>query len=108
MNGKFLFYAEFEEFLFNEIRKKWTKDRPQDFIVCDAIGDEYEKCNHSSYTWYMKVMNGTLPSNLCKYLSDGVKYTHGRDIMLNRRKEFYESMINSDNIAIWCLEHISI
>ena len=56
----------------------------------------------------MKVMNGSLPSNLYNYLSDGVKYSHGRDIMLNRRKEFYESMINSDNIVIWCLEHISI
>jgi hypothetical protein len=56
----------------------------------------------------MKVLNGRLASNLYYYISDVVKYKCGEDVMLNRRKELYESMINSDNIVLWCLEHISI
>lgn len=108
MDEKFNYYKSFEQFLFSEIKHKWEKDRPQDFIVCNAVGDEYEKCNHSAYTWYIKVMNGTLPNNLYIHISDSVKYKYGNDVMINRRKELYESMINSDNIILWCLEHISI
>lgn len=108
MNDKFLFYVEFIDFLFSEIQRKWKQDRPQDFIVCDAIGEEYEKCNHTAYKWYMKVMNGTLPTNLYIHISDSVKYKHSMDVMINRRKELYESMINSNDIVIWCLEHILI
>lgn len=108
IDEKFNYYKSFEQFLFSEIKRKWEKDRPQDFIVCNAVGDEYEKCNHSAYTWYIKVMNGTLPNNLYIHISDSVKYKYGNDVMINRRKELYESMINSDNIILWCLEHISI
>ena len=108
MNDKFLFYVEFIDFLFSEIQRKWKQDRPQDFIVCDAIGEEYEKCNHTAYKWYIKVMNGTLPNNLYIHISDSVKYKCGTDVMINRRKKLYESMIKSDNIILWCLEHISI
>ena len=59
-----------------------------------------KKCNHTAYKWYIKVMNGTLPNNLYINISDSVKYKHGTDVMINRRKELYESMINSDNISI--------
>lgn len=63
-------YKSFEEL-------KWEKDRPQDFIVCNAIGEEYEKCNQSTYSWYMKVINGSLPSNVYNKLSDTAFHQNG-------------------------------
>ena len=108
MNEKFLFYIEFVDFLFSEIRRKWIEERPQDFVVCNAIGEEYNKCNHTAYKWFNKVMNGTLPTNIYNTISDSIKYKYGECVMLHRRKKLYESMINSDNIVMWCLEHIQI
>ena len=38
MNNELNFetYARFVDFLFEEIKHKWSNDRPQDFKVCDA------------------------------------------------------------------------
>ena len=46
----FSHYKSFEKFLFLEIKLKWEKDRPQDFIVCNAVGEKYKNCNQSSYS----------------------------------------------------------
>ena len=107
MNEKFNHYKPFEEFLFSEIKRKWEKDRPQDFIVCDAVGEEYEKCNQSSYSWYMKVINGSLPSNVYNKLSDAAFRQNGYEVIENRIN-LYKSLIESDNIIMWCAENIRI
>ena len=104
---KFKHYRLFEQFLFYEIKQKWEKDRPQDFIVCNATGEEYENCNHSAYSWYIKVVNGSLASNIYNRLSDAALYQHGPEVIENRIK-LYESLIESDNIIMWCVEHIKI
>ena len=100
-------YKSFEDFLFSEIKLKWEKDRPQDFIVCNVVGEEYEKCNQSSYSWYMKVINGSLPSNVYNRLSDAAFHQNGSEVIENRIK-LYESLIKSDNIIMWCAENIRI
>ena len=100
-------YKSFEDFLFSEIKLKWEKDRSQDFIVCNAVGEEYEKCNQSSYSWYMKVINGSLPSNVYNRLSDAAFHQNGSEVIENRIK-LYESLIESDSIIMWCAENIRI
>ena len=107
MDEKFNHYKSFELFLFSEIKRKWEKDRPQDFIVCDAVGEEYEKSNHSSYSWYMKAINGNLPSNVYNRLSDAALYQNGYEVIENRIN-LYKSLIESDNIVLWCVENIRI
>ena len=100
-------YKLFEDFLFSEIKLKWEKDRPQDFIVCNVVGEEYEKCNQSSYSWYMKVINGSLPSNVYNKLSDTAFRQNGYEVIENRIN-LYKSLIESDNIIMWCIENIRI
>lgn len=104
---KFNYYYSFKQFLFSEIKRKWCQDRPQDFIKCDAVGEEYENCNHAPYYWYMKVINGDLPSNVYNKLSDETLYRIGKEVIENRVK-LYESMINSENIVMWCVENIRV
>lgn len=100
-------YKSFEEFLFLEIKLKWEKDRPQDFIICNAVGEEYEKCNQSAYSWFMKVINGSLPSNVYNRLSDAAFHQNGSEVIENRIN-LYKSLIQSDNIIMWCIENIRI
>lgn len=108
VDEKFNYYKSFEQFLFSEIKRKWKKDRPQDFIVCDAIGEEYEKCNHSPYSWYMKVINnGDIPSNVYNKLSDAALYKNGYEVIENRIN-LHKSLIESDNIVMWCVENLRI
>ena len=103
----FSHYKSFEEFLFLEIKLKWEKDRPQDFIICNAVGEEYNKCNQSAYSWYMKVINGSLPSNVYDKLSDAAFHQNGSEVIENRIN-LYKSLIESDNIIMWCIENIRI
>lgn len=104
----FEFFISFEKMIFKEIKNKWNEERPQDFIVCDAIGKDYDECNHSAYTWYMKVINGRLASNISSYISDSIKYKESKEEMIDRRIKLYESLMTCDNIVVWCIEHIQI
>ena len=104
---RFNHYKSFEQLLFTEIKYKWQKDRPQDFIVCNAVGQEYEFCNHSAYSWYMKAINGRLASNVYDKLSDDALYHNGFESIQNRIN-LYKSLIESDNIIVWCVKHIQI
>ena len=104
MDEKFNHYKPFEEFLFSEIKRKWKKDRPQDFMVCDAVGDEYEKCNHSSYSWYMKVINGNLPSNVYNRLSDAALYQNGYEVIENPRERYIDGVWNKEDVNDWLTE----
>ena len=102
-------YITFEEHLFNSIRERWINDRKNDFIVCDALGEDYDNCNHAPYSWYMKLLNnGRLPTNVYNKISDGAAHKIGKEQVIALRKEMYESMMSSENIAMWCLENIQI
>lgn len=110
MNNELNFetYARFVDFLFEEIKHKWSNDRPQDFKVCDAEDEEYDKCNQASYKWYIRMCNGRIPSNIKKRIDDSVKFIYGQKEVVRRRKELYQTMLETDNIVMWCVENIAI
>lgn len=101
-------YITFEAHLFKGIREWWPKKRPEDFVVCNAVGEDYKKCNHTAYSWYMKAVNGRLPTNIYDEISDAAVYKYGKDEVVNRRLAIYESMVNSEDIVMWCLKNIQI
>ena len=55
----------------------------------------------------MKVINGNLPSNVYNRLSDAALYQNGYEVIENRIN-LYKSLIESDNIVMWCVENIRI
>ena len=107
MEKHFEYFALFEEFLFSEIKRIWLMQRPNDFIVCNAIGEEYKNCNHASYSWYMRIINSDIPSNVSEKLSDAAKYKD-KDGTIQKRKDLYKSLIECDNIVMWCVENIDV
>ena len=56
----------------------------------------------------MKVINnGNLPSNVYNRLSDAALYKNGYEVIENRIN-LHKSLIESDNIVMWCVENLRI
>lgn len=98
-------YFLFLDFMSNEVAKRWTNDFPQYFVVCNAIGQEYEDCMKSPYSWYMAFRNGKLKTN--KYKIDDVYKHKGIDVVLERMR-LHNDMLLAPDIRIWTLENYAI
>jgi hypothetical protein len=83
-NLKFRYYITFIDHLFDGIKSKWPENTPQ---ILDG-GD-----------WELK-------EGYEEKLSEVAKYNIGMEAVIERRKEFYNDMMNTKDIVNWCEEHI--
>jgi hypothetical protein len=97
----------FEEFISNEVAKRWTKEYPEYFVICNATGQEYDDAIRGPYSWYMKFRNGRIDYHKNYNLTDSAKHKLNIDVE-ETRKAFYKDMLDASDIRIWCIENYMI
>lgn len=107
LTDHFRYYTLFEKFLFQEIASIWVSQRSEDFQVCTATGPDYDRSNQCSYSWYMKAINGKIPTNVYELISDGAFRKEGT-IVIRRRVELWKSLKATSDIVKWCVENIRL
>ena len=97
----------FEEFISNEVAKRWTNEYPEYFVICNATGKEYDNAIRGPYSWYMKFRNGRIDYHKNYNLTDSAKHTLNNNVE-ETRKAFYQDMLDASDIRIWCIENYVI
>lgn len=106
-NSSFNNNIDFEKLIKDVIRQRWEREYPNDFIVCTTKDwNEHENANHAPYTWYNKVLNGHLPSNIIKKIQR-VDFDN-TEKAIQMRIEIYNSLMNATNLKLWCIENICV
>ena len=107
----------FESILIDVIKYKWSKQRPETFLICYVTGDEYYGISNAPYSHFMKTVNGDLREFMSlNELDDSHMYVNGkcsdadRMKMFKKRLEFIEHYLMDDELDIiaWCFNNICI
>ena len=106
----------FENIMIDVIAYKWSKQYPETFLKCHVTGEEYDKLPKAPYTYYMKIINGSLNEFMSlNGLEDFHIHRYGytdenRLDMYKKRLQTIEELLNNDDIDIikWCINNVAI
>lgn len=89
--------STFESYIFKEVSRKWKEQFPEDMESCYS-----DKGTNISHKWYMRAINGRLNYDKIK---DSVK---NKKEMMENRITLYRSLLESQDIRLWCINNIII
>ena len=100
---------QFLDIILNAINNKFHIQFPEYFIRCCTHNKGiYDTANKSGYSYYGKIINAIKPG--CfenSYKIDDYHSVIGINIV-EERFRLFESLINCDDIRIWCFNNIQI
>lgn len=100
---------QFLDTILNTIDNKFHTQFPEYFIRCHTHNKEiYDTANKSGYSYYVKIINAI--KHGCfenSYKIDDYHSAIGINIV-EERFRLFESLINCDDIRIWCFNNIQI
>ena len=89
---EYRYYIRFENFLFDGMLERWSNEvSPENELTKLVMEGELE-----------------LLDEYANQLDEAAKYNIGMEAVVLRRQEFYENMVNADDIVEWCKKHVKL
>jgi len=100
---------EFLSLMLQTIDTRFHTDFPEYFIRCRTLDKEiHDSANKSGYSYYIKILNAIKHGCFeTEFKIDDFYSIDGIDIYAER-KRLLDSLINSEDVRIWCFNNLQL